>query len=117
MNEFGERILPEEAPPVDYTLYDSEEETDSTTSSASSTGADLDNVAANLAYPLPVKLIGGQAVERDQLMQCSQKLSDHLRARPTLPASSDNYEVSFADVETAIRLPFFLPLPRLCVCD
>ena len=37
-NEVGELILPEEAPPVDYTLYDSEEDTDSTTSSASSTG-------------------------------------------------------------------------------
>ena len=93
--------------PIDYTLYDGEEETDSTTSSASSTGEDADNVAANLAYPLPVKLLGGQAVERDQLMQCSQELSDHLRVRPTLPASTDNYEVSFTDVETAIRLPLF----------
>ena len=104
-NEFGELILPD--PPIDYILYDGEEETDCTTSSASSTGEDADNVAANLAYPLPVKLLGGQAVERDQLMQCSQELSDYLRVRPTLPASTENYEVSFTDVETAIRLPLF----------
>ena len=115
MNEFGELIRPEEAPPVDYTLYDSEEETDDTSSHASSTGEDTDNVAGNLAYPLLVKLIGGQEIERDQIRQCSAKLSEHIRARPTLPASTDNYEVSFADVETAIRLPLFLPLPRLCV--
>ena len=40
-------------------------------------------------------------------MECSQKLSEHIRVRPTLPASIENYEKSFTDVETAIRLPLF----------
>ena len=106
-NEFGKHILPEEAPPVDNTLIDNEKETDSTNSSASSTEEDADDVNTNLTYPLAVKLIDGQAVERDQLLECSQQLSVHLRERPTLPANADNNEVSFADVETAIRLPFF----------
>ena len=102
-NEFGTPIIPqEETWAGEYAQPDSEDEDHSTSSSASSTGDDADNLGANLVYPLPVKLIGGQAVERDQLMQCSQELSDHLRARPTLPASAENHEVSFADVETAM---------------
>ena len=39
--------------------------------------------------------------------QCSEQLAHFLRERPTLPAHKDDYEVSFDDVETAIRLPLF----------
>ena len=106
-DEFGTPIPQAEALAGDYAQRDCEDEDQSSSSSAPSDGDDADNLGANLVYPLPVKLIGGQAVERDQLMQCSQELSDHLRARPTLPASVENHEVSFADVGTAIRLPLF----------
>ena len=41
------------------------------------------------------------------MMQCSEELAKHLRGRPTLPASTENSAVSFADVDIAMRLPLF----------
>ena len=75
----------------------------------------VNNLGASLAYPLSVQRIGGQAVERDQLLECSQKLAEYMRSRPTLPASIENSETSFTAVEIAIRLPLYSCPFRGCV--
>ena len=92
-----------DAPPVDSIESDVCPEADTVSCSASSTEEDPDDMSANLPYPIPVTLIGGQAVERDLLMQCSEQLAHYLRERPTLPAHTDDYEV--------------LPFPWLWVCE
>ena len=48
------------------------------------------------------------------MMLCSHELAKYLRTRPTLPASTEDSEISFADVETAIRLPLFSCPVRGC---
>ena len=92
-----------DAPPVDSLASDDCSEADTASCCASSTEEDPDNMSAHLPYPIPVTLIGGQAVERDLLMQCSEQLTHYLRERPTLPAHTDDYEV--------------LPFPWLWVCE
>ena len=114
LDEFGEplpQIEVEEPIPAASSLrsalHGNEEDNYSTTSSESSMGEDADSMADNLAYPLPVKQCDGQEVEQDQMMQCSRELAHHLRGRPTLPASMEDPDVSFHDVEVPIRLPFY----------
>ena len=46
-------------------------------------------------------------MEQDEWAICSKLLSDHMRDRPTLPASWDDASVSFEDVALAIRLPLY----------
>ena len=47
------------------------------------------------------------ATEQDVWSRESKKLSAYLRERPTLPASSEDPQISFDSVDTAIRLPLF----------
>ncbi len=47
--------------------------------------------------------------EQDQWAACWQSLAQHLRDRPTLPASWEDADKSFTDVDSAVRLP-------LCSC-
>ena len=47
------------------------------------------------------------ALELDEWEICCQKLADHLRDRPTLPASANDLQTSFQDVDVAMRLPLY----------
>ena len=47
------------------------------------------------------------ATNEDQLLHCQTQLAAELRDRPTLPASEVNDQVSFADVESWVRLAVF----------
>ena len=115
-DEFGHLIMPQVTQPNYYAAYTSEEESDATDTGTSSTeeGDDMDATVPDISYPLRVTPIGGQVVERDQLMRCSRELATHMRARPTLPASTSDCEQSFDDVESAIRLPLFSCPFRSC---
>lgn len=47
------------------------------------------------------------AVEQDEWAICSKLLSDHMRDRPTLPASLEDPTVSLENVAVPIRLPLY----------
>ena len=89
------------------TQYGNEEDAASSISSATSAEVETDDTLRNVTYPLPVIATGGDVVERDAMMECSRNLSRHLRTRPTLPGRSDDCNMSFTNVETALRLPLF----------
>ena len=48
--------------------------------------------------------------EQDQWAACWRSLAQHLRDRPTLPASWEDADKSFTDVDSAVRLPLFRAL-------
>jgi hypothetical protein len=48
--------------------------------------------------------------EQDQWAACWRSLAEHLRDRPTLPASWGDADQSSNDVDSAVRLPLFLAL-------
>ena len=45
--------------------------------------------------------------EQDYWAFSAQRLAEHLREKPTLPARWDNLEISFTDVDEAIALPLY----------
>ena len=58
----------------------------------------------------------GPPTNEDMLKNCATQLAKELRDRPTLPATANNGEVSFADAGSYVRLSlFFVPFQELSV--
>ena len=49
-------------------------------------------------------------------MRCGEELATALRMKPTLPASYENNNISWTDVETALRIPLYSCPFKGCIC-
>ena len=71
--------------------------------SASASGSDEDDAC----WEVQAEATAVADTEQDRIEECCKDLSRHLRERPTLPANSWDPNVSFKDVDQAVRLPLF----------
>ena len=74
---------------------------------------DMDDAGdANVATPeqyfdVRTKEIKEARSEQDGWIRCCEELATKLRMKPTLPASYENNNISWTDVETGMRIPLY----------